>query len=49
MARNLHAYIGGIVGDMNAVPTAIGGPGGDHTHVLVGLRATHVLADVVAR
>src|SRR5262245_43914704 len=43
---NLNAYIGGIIGDMNAVPTAIGGPG-DHTHVLVGLRATHVLADVV--
>jgi putative transposase len=43
---NLHAYIGGIIGDMNAVPSAIGGPG-DHAHVLVGLRATHVLADVV--
>ena len=43
---NLHVYIGGIIGDMNAVPTAIGGSG-DHTHVLVGLRATHVLADVV--
>jgi putative transposase len=43
---NLHAYIGGIIKDMNAVPSAIGGPG-DHAHVLVGLRATHNLADVV--
>jgi hypothetical protein len=31
---NLHAYIGGIIGDMNAVPSAIGGPG-DHAHVRV--------------
>jgi hypothetical protein len=43
---NLHAYIGGIIKDMNAVPSAIGGPG-DHAHVLIGLRATHILADVV--
>jgi REP element-mobilizing transposase RayT len=43
---NLHTYIGGIIGDMNAVPSAIGAPG-NHAHVLVGLRATHVLADVV--
>jgi putative transposase len=31
---------------MNAIPEAIGGPG-DHAHVLVGLRATHMLAEVV--
>src|SRR5262245_15878769 len=43
---DLHANIGGIVRDMNAIPEAIGGPG-DHAHVLVGLRATHMLAEVV--
>ena len=31
---------------MNAIPEAIGGPG-DHAHVLLGLKATHMLADVV--
>jgi len=43
---DLHAYIGGILKNMTAVPEAIGGPG-DHAHVLVGLRATHTLSDVV--
>jgi REP-associated tyrosine transposase len=42
----LHAYIGGIIRDMNAVPEAIGGPY-DHAHVLVGLKATHTLSEVV--
>jgi REP element-mobilizing transposase RayT len=31
---------------MNAVPEAIGGPY-DHAHVLVGLKATHQLSEVV--
>ena len=44
--EELHAYIGGIIRDMEAVPEAIGGPG-DHAHALVGLRATHMLAEVV--
>jgi len=43
---DLHAYIGGIVRNISGIPSAVGGPG-DHAHVLVGLRATHVLADVV--
>jgi putative transposase len=42
----LHAYIGGIIKDMNAVPEAIGGPG-DHAHVLASLRATHTIAEIV--
>ena len=42
----LHAYIGGIIRDMGAVPAAVGGPG-DHAHVLVRLKATHTLAEVV--
>jgi REP element-mobilizing transposase RayT len=43
---DLHAYIGGIVRDIGAVAGCIGGPG-DHVHALVGLKATHLLADVV--
>ena len=43
---DLHAYIGGILKNMKAVPEAIGGPG-DHAHVLVGLRPTHMLSDVM--
>ena len=42
----LHAYIGGIIRDIDAVARSIGGPG-DHVHVLLGLKATHTLADVV--
>src|SRR4030095_16499624 len=42
----LHAYIGGIIKEMNAIPEAVGGTG-DHAHVVVGLRATHMLAEVV--
>ena len=42
----LHAYIGGIVRDIGAVPRSTGGPG-DHVHALLGLKATHTLADVV--
>jgi REP element-mobilizing transposase RayT len=42
----LHAYIGGIIGDIGAIPSAVGGPG-DHVHVLLGLKATHILADAV--
>ena len=42
----LYAYFGGIIKDMNAIPEAVGGPG-DHAHVVVGLRATHMLAEVV--
>lgn len=42
----LHAYLGGIVRDLGGVPEAIGGVE-DHVHLLVGLRATHCLADVL--
>ncbi len=42
----LHAYVGGILGNLKAVPEAIGGIA-DHVHLLIGLRATHCLADVV--
>ncbi len=38
--------MGGIVKDMNGIPETIGGVE-DHVHMLVGLRATHRLADVL--
>ncbi len=42
----LHAYLGGIVRDLGGVPEGVGGVE-DHVHALVGLRATHCLADVL--
>ena len=42
----LHAYVGGTVKSINAIPDAIGGTA-DHVHLLIGLRATHRLADVM--
>jgi REP element-mobilizing transposase RayT len=42
----LHAYLGGILRDMKVVPEAINGPG-DHVHILAGLKATHMLAEVL--
>ncbi len=44
--ERLHAYLGGIVREINGVAEAVGGVA-DHVHLLLGLRATHCLADVV--
>ena len=44
--QRLHAYLGGIIRNVDGVPEAIGGVA-DHVHLLIGLRATHCLADVV--
>ena len=44
--NRLHAYLGGIVRSAGGVPEAIGGVG-DHVHLLLGLRATHRLADLL--
>ena len=44
--ERLHAYLGGVVRNVNGVPEAIGGIA-DHVHLLIGLRATACLADVV--
>ena len=43
---NLHAYLGGIVRNVGGVPVAIGGIE-DHAHILIGLRATHAIANVM--
>ena len=42
----LHAYMGGILSSLDTVPEIVGGVE-DHVHILVGLRATHRLADVL--
>ena len=44
--ERLHAYLGGIVRNLGGVAEAVGGVD-DHVHLLIGLRATHCLADVV--
>ena len=40
----LHEYLGGTVRGLGGIPEIIGGVA-DHVHLLVGLRATHCLAD----
>ena len=44
--NRLHAFIGGCIKTLGGVPEAVGGTR-DHVHILIGLRATHRLADVV--
>ena len=42
----LHAYLGGAAKILEVVPEAIGGVA-DHVHLLLGLKATHCLSDVM--
>jgi len=42
----LHAYLGGIVKNLDGVPVTVGGIA-DHVHLLIGLKPTHCLADVL--
>ena len=42
----LHAYLGGIIRTANGIAESVGGVS-DHVHLLIGLRATHCLADVL--
>ena len=42
----LHAYLGGLVRALDGVPTAVGGVS-DHVHLLVSLRPTHQLSEVL--
>ena len=44
--EELHAYLGGIIKGQGGVAMAVGGVS-DHVHLLVGLRATHCLANVM--
>ena len=42
----LHDYLGGTIRGLGGFPEGIGGVA-DHVHLLVGLKATHCLADVM--
>ncbi|MGA2616943.1 MAG: transposase [Thermoguttaceae bacterium] len=42
----LHEYLGGTISGLGGFPQGVGGVA-DHVHLLVGLRATHCLADVL--
>jgi len=42
----LHEYLGGTIRGLDGFPREIGGIA-DHVHLLVGLKATHCLADVL--
>jgi REP element-mobilizing transposase RayT len=42
----LHAYLGGAAKTLDIMPEAIGGVA-DHVHLLLGMRATHCLSDVM--
>ena len=42
----LHEYLGGLIRAAEAIPECVGGVA-DHIHLLVGLKATHVLATFV--
>ena len=42
----LHAYMGGILRNVNTVPEIVGGVE-DHVHILVGLHATERLSDIM--
>jgi putative transposase len=42
----LHAYMGGTIRRIGGIAHAIGGVA-DHVHLLVGLRATHVISNVL--
>ncbi len=42
----LHGYLGGIITRLGGFPQIVGGVA-DHVHLLVGLKATHTLSDVM--
>ena len=44
--ERFHAYLGGSARTLDAIPEAVGDVA-DHVHLLLGLRATHCLADVM--
>jgi putative transposase len=42
----MHEYLGGTARGLGGIPESVGGVA-DHVHLLVGLRATHCLADFI--
>ncbi len=41
-----HAYIGGVCRTLGAIPLQVGGVA-DHVHILLGIKATHSVANLV--
>lgn len=46
MRERVHAYLGGVIRGIGGTPLEVGGVA-DHVHLLVGLKPTHALADVM--
>lgn len=44
--ERLHAYLGGVIRGIGGTPLEVGGVA-DHVHLFVGLKPTHVVADVM--
>ena len=44
----LHVYLGGTISSLGGFPQGVGGVA-DHVHLLIGLKATHCLADVLRK
>ena len=44
--QRLHSYLGGTIKSANGIPIAIGGVA-DHVHLLVGLRPTHQVSELL--
>lgn len=42
----LHEYLGGTIRGLGGVPQGVGGVA-DHVHILMGIKATHCLADIM--
>ncbi|HXA19629.1 MAG TPA: IS200/IS605 family transposase [Thermoanaerobaculia bacterium] len=48
LLERMHAYLGGCVRTIGGVPLEIGGIS-DHGHLLVGLKPTHCVSDVLCK
>ena len=46
--KRLHAYLGGIVKEIGGIPDEINGAK-DHVHLLVSLKPTHTISDVLCK
>jgi len=46
LLERMHAYLGGCIKNLGGVPLEIGGVS-DHVHLLVGLKPTHCVSDVL--
>ncbi|PKO19970.1 transposase [candidate division BRC1 bacterium HGW-BRC1-1] len=42
----LHEYLGGAIRGLGGIPECVGGTA-DHVHMLIGLKATHCIADIM--